>query len=98
MSRYVVLASLDLRGIPSYYIVDTADNSRVRCYDCELWAEHEARRMNGDREAERDKSFFRRLCDALALHKTKGVQMDTKNEKTPHRGAQTAREGRYDST
>lgn len=53
MSRYVVLASLDPRNIPRYYIVDTSDNSRVRCYDCELWAEHEARRMNGDRETER---------------------------------------------
>lgn len=53
MARYVVLASLDPRNIPSYYIVDTSDNSRVRRYDCELWAEHEARRMNGDREEER---------------------------------------------
>ena len=65
MARYVVLASLDFRGIPSYYIVDTADNSRVRCYDCELWAEHEARRMNGDREEERDKCFFRRIFNIL---------------------------------
>jgi len=73
MARYIVLASLDFRDIPSYYIVDTSDNSRVRRYDCQAWAEHEARRMNGDREAERDKSFFRRLCDALTLHKTKGV-------------------------
>ena len=75
MARYIVLASLDPRNIPRYYVVDTADNSRVRCYDCELWAEHEARRMNGDRarrQAE-DKSLFRRLCDALTLHKTKGV-------------------------
>lgn len=35
MSRYVVLASLDPRNIPSYYIVDTSDNSRVRRYDCQ---------------------------------------------------------------
>ena len=73
MSRYIVLTSLDPRNIPSYYIVDTSDNSRVRRYDCQAWAEHEARRMNGDREEERDRSFFRRLCDALTLHKTKGV-------------------------
>ena len=75
MARYVVLASLDPRNIPSYYVVDTADNSRVRCYDCELWARHEADRMNGvtERRAEADKSLFRRLCDALTLHKTKGV-------------------------
>lgn len=73
MARYVVLASLDHRNAPTYYIVDTSDNSRVRRYDCQAWAEHEARRMNGDRETERDKGFFRRLCDALTLHKTKGV-------------------------
>lgn len=75
MARYVVLASLDPRNIPRYYVVDTADNSRVRCYDCELWAEHEARRMNGvtERRKEADKSLFRRLWDALSLHKTKGV-------------------------
>ena len=65
MARYIVLASLDHRNIPSYYIVDTSDNSRVRCYDCELWAEHEARRMNGDREEERDKSFFRQIIEKL---------------------------------
>ncbi len=65
MSRYIVLATLDLRGIPSYYIVDTSDNSRVRCYDCELWARHEARRMNGDREEERDRGFFRRIIEKL---------------------------------
>ena len=65
MSRYVVLASLDPRGIPRYYVVDTADNSRVRCYDCELWAEHEARRMNGDREEERDRSLLNRLYERL---------------------------------
>ena len=65
MARYVVLASLDFRGIPSYYIVDTSDNSRVRCYDCELWAEHEARRMNGDREEERDRSLLNRLYERL---------------------------------
>lgn len=65
MARYIVLASLDFRGIPSYYIVDTSDNSRVRCYDCELWAEHEARRMNGDRETERDRSLLNRLYERL---------------------------------
>ena len=65
MSRYVVLASLDPRNIPSYYIVDTSDNSRVRRYDCQVWAEHEARRMNGDREEERDKGFFRKIIEAL---------------------------------
>ena len=65
MARYVVLASLDPRNIPSYYIVDTSDNSRVRRYDCELWAEHEARRMNGDRETERDRGFFRRIIEKL---------------------------------
>ena len=65
MSRYVVLASLDPRNIPSYYIVDTSDNSRVRRYDCQAWAEHEARRMNGDGEEERDKSYFRRLIKSI---------------------------------
>ena len=65
MARYVVLASLDPRNVPSYYIVDTSDNSRVRCYDCELWAEHEARRMNGDREEERDRSLLNRLYERL---------------------------------
>ena len=65
MSRSVVLASLDPRGIPSYYIVDTSDNSRVRRYDCQAWAEHEARRMNGDREEERDRGFFRKIIEEL---------------------------------
>lgn len=65
MARYIVLASLDPRNIPSYYIVDTADNSRVRRYDCQVWAEHEARRMNGDREEERDRSLLNRLYERL---------------------------------
>ena len=67
MSRYVVLASLDFRGIPSYYIVDTSDNSRVRRYDCQAWAEHEARRMNGDRERrqEADKSLLHRPITSI---------------------------------
>lgn len=65
MARYIVLASLDHRNIPSYYIVDTSDNSRVRRYDCQAWAEHEARRMNGDRETEKDKGFFRRIFNIL---------------------------------
>lgn len=67
MSRYIVLASLDLRNIPSYYIVDTSDNSRVRCYDCELWARHEAERMNGvtERRKEADKSLFHRLITSI---------------------------------
>lgn len=67
MARYVVLASLDPRGIPSYYIVDTADNSRVRCYDCEMWARHEAERMNGvtERRAKEDRSFFRSIIKAF---------------------------------
>lgn len=65
MARYIVLASLDFRGVPSYYIVDTADNSRVRCYDCELWARHEADRMNGDRETERDRGLFRKIIEVL---------------------------------
>lgn len=75
MARYIVLTFLDPRNIPSYYIVDTSDNSRVRRYDCELWARHEAERMNGvtERRKEADKSLFRRLWDALSLHKTKGV-------------------------
>ena len=67
MARYIVLASLDPRNIPRYYVVDTADNSRVRCYDCELWAEHEARRMNGvtERRAEADKSLLHRLITSI---------------------------------
>lgn len=75
MARYIVITTLDLRGIPSYYVVDTADNSRVRRYDCEPWAQHEADRMNGipEQRKEADKSLFRRLWDALSLHKTKGV-------------------------
>lgn len=65
MARYIVLPTIDPRGVPSYYIVDTADNSRVRRYDCELWAKHEARRMNGDREGERDRSLLNRLYERL---------------------------------
>ena len=67
MARYVVLASLDPRNIPSYYIVDTSDNSRVRRYDCQAWAEHEARRMNGvtERKAKEDRTFFRRLITSI---------------------------------
>ena len=68
MARYVVLASLDPRNIPSYYIVDTADNSRVRRYDCGVWAEHEARRMNGEGQTERDKSLSNCLYERL-FHK-----------------------------
>ena len=63
MARYIVLPTIDPRGVPSYYIVDTADNSRVRRYDCQVWAEHEARRMNGDRET--DKSLLNRLYGRL---------------------------------
>ena len=73
MARYVVLASLDFRGIPSYYIVDTSVNSRVRRYDCELWAEHEARRMNGDREEERDRSLLNRLYERLFTKNATGT-------------------------
>ena len=75
MARYIVLPTIDPRGVPSYYIVDTSDNSRVRRYDCQVWAEHEARRMNGvtERQRETDKSLLGRLWDALTLHKTKGV-------------------------
>lgn len=60
MARYIVLPTIDPRGVPSYYIVDTADNSRVRRYDCGVWAEHEARRMNGEAETEqsRDRSLL----------------------------------------
>ena len=65
MSRYIVLPTIDPRGIPSYYIVDTSDNSRARRYDCQAWAEHEARRMNGDREEERDRGFFRQIIEKL---------------------------------
>ena len=64
MSRYIVLPTIDPRGVPSYYIVDTADNSRVRRYDCGVWAEHEARRMNGDRET--DKSLLNRLYERFS--------------------------------
>jgi len=65
MARYIVLPTIDPRGVPSYYIVDTADNSRVRRYDCQAWAEHEARRMNGDRETEKERGFFRRIIEKL---------------------------------
>ena len=64
MARYIVLPTIDPRGVPSYYIVDTSDNSRVRRYDCQVWAEHEARRMNGDRET--DKSLLNRLYERLS--------------------------------
>lgn len=72
MARYIVLPTIDPRGVPSYYIVDTSDNSRVRRYDCQVWAEHEARRMNGDREEETDKSLLNRLYERL--FKKKGEQ------------------------
>ena len=67
MARYIVLPAIDPRGVPSYYIVDTADNSRVRRYDCQAWAEHEARRMNGvtERRAEADKSLLHRLITSI---------------------------------
>ena len=65
LARYIVLPTIDPRGVPSYYIVDTADNSRVRRYDCGVWAEHEARRMNGDRETEKERGFFRKIIEAL---------------------------------
>ena len=65
MARYIVLPAIDPRGVPSYYIVDTADNSRVRRYDCQPWAEHEARRMNGDREEERGRNLLNRLYERL---------------------------------
>lgn len=67
MSRYIVLAFLDPRNIPSYYIVDTSDNSRVRRYDCQAWAEHEARRMNGvtERRQAEDKSLLHRLITSI---------------------------------
>ena len=67
MARYIVLASLDPRNIPSYYIVDTSDNSRVRRYDCQAWAEHEARRMNGVTERKRaeEKSLLHRLITSI---------------------------------
>ena len=32
---------------PTYIIVDTATGERVRAYDCQIWAEHEADAMNG---------------------------------------------------
>ena len=67
MARYIVLASLDPRNIPRYYVVDTADNSRVRCYDCELWARHEAERMNGvtERRQAEEKSLLHRLITSI---------------------------------
>lgn len=65
MARYIVLPTIDPRGVQSYYIVDTSDNSRVRRYDCQAWAEHEARRMNGDRETEKDRGLFRRIIEKL---------------------------------
>jgi len=68
MARYIVLPTIDPRGVPSYYIVDTADNSRVRRYDCGVWAEHEARRMNGERETERSRNLLNRLYERL-FHK-----------------------------
>lgn len=68
MARYIVLPTIDPRGVPSYYIVDTADNSRVRRYDCGVWAEHEARRMNGERETEKERGLLNRLYERL-FHK-----------------------------
>lgn len=88
MARYIVLPTIDPRGVPSYYIVDTSDNSRVRRYDCRVWVEHEARRMNGDRETEKDKSLLNRLYERLFK---KGVQMNTNNRKMPHSATETAR-------
>ena len=65
MARYIVLPTIDPRGVPSYYIVDTADNSRVRRYDCGVWAEHKARRMNREGQTERDRSLLNRLYERL---------------------------------
>jgi len=65
LARYIVLPTIDPRGVPSYYIVDTSDNSRVRRYDCGVWAEHEARRMNGDRETEKERGLLNCLYERL---------------------------------
>lgn len=90
MARYIVLPTIDPRGVPSYCIVDTADNSRVRRYDCGVWAEHEAQRMNGEGQTEKDESLLNRLYERLFR---KGVQMNTNNRKTPYRATETARKG-----
>lgn len=47
MSRYIVLPVLTHQNIPTYVIVDSATGERVRSYDCELWAQHEADALNG---------------------------------------------------
>ena len=44
--RYKAVPAKDRRGYLCYYVVDTETGERVRCYDCFLWAEHEARELN----------------------------------------------------
>lgn len=46
MSRFIAVAALTPRNIPEYYVIDTATGQRVRAYDCELWARHEAKELN----------------------------------------------------
>lgn len=44
--RYIVLPVITHRNIMSYAVIDTATGARVRSYDCELWANHEAKELN----------------------------------------------------
>lgn len=44
--RYKAVPAKDRHGYLCYYVVDTETGERVRCYDCFLWAEHEARELN----------------------------------------------------
>lgn len=46
MARYIVVYSESPRHVPQYYVVDTATHSRIRAYDCEVRARHEADRLN----------------------------------------------------
>ncbi len=58
MSRYIVTPILSPRNIPYYVVTDTATGQRVRAYDCELWARHEAKELNRKHEGETDERRY----------------------------------------
>ncbi len=51
---------------PTYIIVDTATGERVRAYDCQIWAEHEADAMNGHFDRMRAPRLSRSMADWLS--------------------------------
>lgn len=75
MSRYIVLPMLTHQNIPTYVIIDSATGERVRSYDCELWAQHEADALNGAQS--RPEAPRRRLSIVdwyLSMRNRKGVR------------------------